>query len=400
MITAIWPPATNPTVLILDGPEAILDLAPLLAALAERCGQPGAMHWLPYFLDPAAMRRKSPLLVLLLRPGALPRRPLALHNLHAAALFSEYRLLGRRTGAVSTEDAVGFRTVIAPAGERARVAVLAARALVDRGADVVLATFEAAQEPEAKTLLTGWSGVLWAVRKRSVRRSLSLHPSFDQTLARMGKSTRFNLRYYRRRLAKQVPCEFVPEAAPLLQHRGLQAINAGSLNPVPVSEFARRVESASTLPDSFLMGLRIRGGPWLSLVGGWRQDGTTVLHWQMNSSGWQRDSIGTVMRSYLLEHEISLGTKKLLIHGGTAHTMRHSFDEVSVADLVVRRRSLRAMLVQALSRFFVSEWSVTGRPNFLAETLRNQDLHWSQCPATEAPLTDLLPKSVDMRKAR
>lgn len=401
MIKAVWPSQLARNPVIVADRDAILDLAPHLERLAERCSQSGAMHWLRYFLDEQAMRRKVPLLVLVFRSDTTLGTCVPSTDLLAAALFSEYCFVGIRTGAITTDDAVGFRTIIAPEGERAQIAALATRALVDRGARIVLATFAAESGAEYKQLLEGAGKVAWAERRRTVGRTLALQSTFDATLASLGKSTRFNLRYYRRRLLKEMELEFIPEAASLLLPNELSALNAGSLNPVSAAEFGRRVQSASSLPGSFLMGLRQVNGPWLSLVGGWRQAKASVLHWQMNAAGWEKHSVGTIMRSYLLEHEISIGAQSLLIYGGTAHTMRHAFEPAPVTDLIVKRRGLKAFVLQKLARFFASARSVTGRPNYLAEVLHSPELSWSSSrPAERGRRSPLLSKPADLRKAR
>ncbi|MGI4828870.1 MAG: GNAT family N-acetyltransferase [Janthinobacterium lividum] len=376
MIRASWPTLTQ-NLLVLDSREAILDLAPLLESLAERCDQAGAMHWLPYFLDQAVMGRRAPFLVLVLRPEQDEGRSLCVEDVEAAALYFEYRLFGMRTGAVATGDAVGFSSVIAPEQQRTLVAAITARALVERGASVVLATYAGDEEPESRPLLTGWSGVLSAARKRQVGRSLRLLPTMQGTLAQMGKRTRTNLRYYRRRLEESMPCEYVVDAAAELATADVQELNAGSLNPVSPAEFERRIRSASELPGSFLSGLRAADGQWLSLMGGWRQGTTTVLYWQMNSAGYEKQSIGTVMRSFFLEHEIGRGAKKLLMYGGTSHAMRHAFEQDTVADLVIRRKGLQSKLLCWASRFFATPEGISGRGNFLANTLQDQQLRWS-----------------------
>ncbi len=374
-------PHVQPPLLVLDNREAILDLAPLLQSLAERCGQPGAMHWLPYFLDKAAGSRRAPFLVLLLRPEEDQGRSLTADGVEAAALFFEYRLFGLRTGAVATADAVGFNSVIAPSRERTRVAAVAARALVERGASVVLATYEGYKDTQPRGIFADFSGVSLAARQRQVERTLRLKPTLDATLAQMGKSTRFNLRYYRRRLEKIMAIEYVPGAAAALVGADLQAINASALNPVTAAEFGRRVRSASELPGSFLCGLRSLDGRWLSLIGGWRQGSITVLHWQMNAAGLEKHSIGTVMRSFFLESEIGRGAEQLLIYGGTPHTMRHAFEQQPIADLVVRRHGPQAALLCAASRFLATPKGLLGRSNFLASTLQDATLDW----VTEAP---------------
>ena len=389
MIKASWPILTQ-NLLVLDSREAILDLSSLLEALAERCGQAGAMHWLPYFLDEAVTRHRVPYLVLALRPEDTQGGPLSVDDVEAAALFFEYRVFGIRSGAVATGDAVGFSSVIGPKGKRALVAATAARALMARGASIVLATYEGADEPDSKPLLSGWTGVFSACRQRMVGRTLRLLPTFDATLAQMGKKTRTNLRYYRRRIEELVPCEYVPDAAQALRGADLQEINKSSLNPVEPAEFERRVRAASDLPGSFLSGLRRKDGTWLSLLGGWRQGNTTVVQWQLNSTGYEKLSIGTAVRAYFLEHEISRGAERLLMYGGTPHSMRHAFADETVADLIVRRDTLYAWLLLRASRL-VARVSAPGKTNFLASTLQDPELRWwapgpAADPAAKAPV--------------
>ncbi|HLI76153.1 MAG TPA: hypothetical protein VKV02_04340, partial [Acidobacteriaceae bacterium] len=288
----------TPPVMILDSPSAILALSSLLESFAEYCGQAGAMHWLPYFLDKAVLGRRSPKLVLVLHPEESQTRSLLPSDLRGAALFFEYQVLGLRTGVIATGDAVGFNSVIAPDGERGEVAAIAARALLQSGATTVLATYEGHGEPEVRSRLNSLKPAPWAVRERVVHRMLRLAPTLDETLLQMGKATRTNLRRYRRRLEAQIGCEYIADAAPFLANADLRAINAKSLNPVCPEEFKRRVGSASSLRGSFLSGLRAANGDWISLMGGWRQGGTTVVHWQTNLGGLEKFSVGTVMRSY------------------------------------------------------------------------------------------------------
>ncbi len=375
MIAASWPIA-DPNLMILTSREAILDLAPVLQALAERTGQPGAMHWLSYFLDKGVAGRRAPYLVLLLQPEEHQGSSLRADDVQAAALFFEYRIGGIGTGAYTTGDAVGFNSIIAPLTDRTEVAAIAVRALVQRGAKIVLATYEGSKATQPRDVLATLPGLQAASRQRHVERTLKLGTTMEATLAQMGKHTRANLRYYRRRLEKLMQITFVPEAAPLLAGADLQKINLDSLNPVTDAEFERRVRSASVLPGSFLCGLKGPDGEWLSLIGGWRQGAITVLHWQMNRAGYEKHSIGTVMRSYFLESEIARGAEELMIHGGTPHSMHHAFERQPIADLIVRRRGWHSLALRGLAHLVATRRGVLGRGNFFAATLLDKELEW------------------------
>lgn len=371
--------------LVLNSREAILALAPLLEDVAARCGQPGAMHWLAYFLDSAVLRRRIPRLVLFLRPEEHQGKSLCADDIHAAALMFEYKVFGRCTGVIATADAVGFNTIVAPSQHRSLVAAAASRVLLEHGADVLLATYADENRLEVRPVLSGDLRLRWATRTRPVGRMLSLLPTLDETLAQMGKTTRWNLRYYRRRLEKATPCEFVADAAPLLAEGDWEALNQGSLNPVSADEFARRLRSATHLPGSFLCGLRSAEGQWLSLIGGWRQGDTTVLHWQMNSAGYEKHSLGTVMRSFFLEDEIARGSRQLLIYGGTPHGMRSAFQEDTIADLVVRREGLRGLAICGAAKALLG-MGLLGKGNHVAEMLATPDLEWHPVRPKQAAL--------------
>ncbi len=384
MLTASWPTAdlqAEPNLMILTSRQAILNLAPILQGLAERTGQPGAMHWLSYFLDKGVAGRRVPFLVLLLKPEEHQGSSLSADGLEAAALFFEYRVCGIGTGAFTTGDATGFNSVIAPFADRTQVAAVAVRALLARGARVVLATYEGHKAAQPRDVLADWPGLQAASRQRQMDRSMRLHTSFDATLAQMGKHTRSNLRYYRRRLEKLMPLNFIPEAAPLLAGTDLRKINANALNPVDAAEFVRRVDSASSLPGSFLCGLQSPDGQWMSLIGGWRQGGVTVLHWQMNTAGFEKHSIGTVMRSFFIEAEIGRGAEELLIHGGTPHSMHHAFEQQPIADLIVRRKGVQPFILRGLAHLVATPHGLLRRNNFFAGTLLDGTLDWVPGPS-------------------
>ena len=354
----------------------------MLEELALRCDMAGAMNWLAYFLNAPGTERKTPCLALLLEAGAdsLP----TIENTTAAVLCFEFRLAGICTGAFCTYDESGLQSVIAPAKDRPFVAAAVAGALMERrGQAVVIAGGGATPDTARMARLLARPDLLWACTNRLVDQTLELADTYEATLMTLGKSTRFNLRYYRRRLLQLLPCEVVRDARGFFSEAELAAINKSSLNPVSATEFKLRYEAACTLPGGFLFGLRAENGQWIGLVGGWRQGSTTVLHWQANSAGYEKYSIGTVVRSYFLEHEVERGARRLTIFKGTTHTMRHAFQQEQVTDLIVRRKSFRAALIRAYAWLVSSPSGFKSRINFFTTRLCDPTLQWRRVPDGE-----------------
>jgi hypothetical protein len=199
-----------------------------------------------------------------------------------------------------------------------------------------------------------------------------MEESFDATLAKIGTRTRRNMRYYRKRAEAELGCVFLPRVE--IGKREFLDFNRECMYAVPAKVAAWRYESLQYLGTPLFMGIKDRGGRWLSLLGGRRHDDGTEILWQMNRSGLSAYSLSIVMRSYFVEHEIAHGMTKLYMEGGTAHPMRFSFVQDKVTDLVVVRRSRLGVVVPALAHLFIKP------DNDLALMLLDKSLYGGRTP--------------------
>lgn len=365
------PASATSAVFVLRGRSAVAAMSGMLDQLSWSTGQAGAMHWLEYWMNsPTALKKIPTLLLVGVDPGVSPANVTAGDVLGAVLLY-EYQVAGQGIRVFATDDTTGQRCVIAPMHIRSHIAEAAAEALVKMGAFAVIITSEGAGDerssPSPPSLI---SSCEMAKRTRSVPRYLLLADSQEATLATLGRHTRRNLRYYRRRLENEMGAVFVPAVA--MEREEFLAINRASTNPVPDSLAAWRYDSTHQTPGTLFAGMRAQNGRWLSLVGGRRHMQVTEIDWQMNLAGLPRYSLSTVMRSYILQHEVDLGTEKLAFSGGTPHPMRHSFVSVDAMDVVAVRRSPVAWMLRRMARWILPE------KNFLGHALRDENLRWGR----------------------
>jgi hypothetical protein len=337
------------------------------------------MQDLAYFLSkPGALPRVPHLLVV--GPGDLnSKHPRFCDSLGCLLIF-EQQISGIGTRAFATNDRSGRSTLIARPEDRSKVAAVASRALLERGARLILMSYRAgdvdASTADVKASLVGVtvkgkSVAKWAIRGRSIPGYLPLSISYDATLARMGTRTRRNLRYYRRRAEQELGCEFVP----LVQASRAEVLGFGRqcMYPVPPEVVAFRYESLKELDEPLFMGMKDRDGRWLSMLGARRYLNRSEILWQLNRDGLEAYSLGTVMRSYFIEHEIAHGSRRLYTEGGTPHSMKFSFVQEDLTDLVVVRRTLVAKAMQMIAQRYV-------RPdNELSRMLCTANLDWLPC---------------------
>ena len=349
------------TIHTVRGCGSILRLQRVLADLSMKCGQPGVMDDVGYFLSKPGTLRRVPHLLLFSKAPVLDLERVTADDLLGAVLLYRYMVLGCGIGMFSTNDRSGRGTLVAPAALRSTLAEMATRSLMDRGVFAVLISFRDGdtgnpKEGSDKSQPFGGSTVndktaRWVWRQREMADYLPLEETFDGTLAKIGTRTRRNMRYYRKRAEAELGCVFLPEVQ--ISKREFLDFNRECMYAVPAKVASWRYQSLENLETPLFMGIKDRGGRWLSLLGGRRHhDGTEIL-WQMNRSGLSAYSLSIVMRSYFMEHEIARGMTKLYMEGGTAHPMRFSFVNDKVTDLVVVRRSRLGLVVPTLAHLFI-----------------------------------------------
>jgi hypothetical protein len=375
----------------LCGSQAILAQQALLREFAARTGQHAAMHGLQFQLEHEFARRKTPNLFCVVA-GEHVSTPLSLDSLLGCVLLFEYRIALWNTGLLATGDSTGVGTVIASPELRARVAALVSCAALRDGC-LVLTCFRNDAEPSGDGTIAFPAGQhgLWTANVREVRDRLPLQSTYALTLDMLGKRTRTHMRSDRRRLEAQTGCVFVPDAASQIAESDLVRLNTSSLKPLDQRAFDLQFHAAAQYPGGFLCGLRSAEGRWLCLAGGWRQGGTSLIEWQMNSAGFPRLSLSTAFRAYLIEHEVALGTQELCLHGGTLHSISHAFQQDHVVDLILRREGiLFSLLVQLVPYFVQRDPALANRGNFLIDALRSHQIQWT--PISGELVAAVIPK--------
>jgi hypothetical protein len=359
---------------LLRGRMEILRLGTVLKILSETCGQAGATDYLEYFLTASENLKKTPYLVLITSRSVADVDKVRATDLWGAVLVYEYRVFGIGLSLFTASDYNGNRAVIAPAKLRRQVSAAVCRYLMDRGAQVVLLNLEPGSPDGCQVCfegaMVGSTKRWWGTQKREVGGTIALHDTFDATLARMGKHTRRNMRYYRRKAEAELGCSFISDVRSMLSMAQLLELNYASTHPVPCPVLERRYQTTKSMDGFFSLGLRGPDGRWISLLGGRRHHGVTEVDWQMNRGGMAKHSVGTVMRSFLIEHEIAIGMQKLSFEGGTPHSMRHSFLSEEAMDIVVMNRSLPVFLLLSMARWLRPE------KNFLLQTLLSPAVKW------------------------
>jgi hypothetical protein len=354
------------------GRASILRMRETLIRLSALCGQTGAMDYLEYFLTSIENLKKTPYLVLLATRSDVNVFELGAEDLLGAVLVYEYKMMGFDSRVFTTSDC--SRSVIAPAADRTKVAAMVCRYLMGRGAQVAMLTFIGDEgEKSSEWFADATDGERkrwWTTQTREVGGTIVLANTFGETLAAMGKHTRRNLRYYRRKAEEELRCSFENDVKSSLSMARLIELNRASTHPVTDLVLERRYNTMKALDGLYCVGVKTPDGQWISLLGGRRHHGVSEIDWQMNRGGLDKYSVGTVIRAYLIDYEIEIGTRRLFFEGGTPHSMRLSFISEKAVDIVVIKRSLFAFALRLFA-----QWR-SPHKNYLLQTLVNPELRW------------------------
>jgi hypothetical protein len=187
----------------------------------------------------------------------------------------------------------GIRLAISPAGQEARV-------VAKIGSNMPI---DLTHSPAAPTELHS---------------RLLLPASYETFLESLGKKTRRNFRYYRRKfeaaghayLERLSNDEFDRAAFDLRTKCHLSS---------SISEIRRAVRTVRSAREPWIAGLRHSNGEWLSVSAGWLAPGCATMFLQLNNDRQFGDaSLSVVLRAFLIETFIRHGISELVFWSGSA----------------------------------------------------------------------------------
>jgi len=153
--------------------------------------------------------------------------------------------------------------------------------------------------------------------RREHHAHLELPRTYDEFLAKARRPTRHNLCRYRRR-SELAGNEFCPDQPFTDFCAAAKRLLPKAAYPPPKRGLQRFLGMIEAMPSRLLIGIRRRGGEWISLAGGWYVGDCAFLALQLNDRGCKRESVSLVLRSYLIERLINRGIRELVFWSGVS----------------------------------------------------------------------------------
>lgn len=195
--------------------------------------------------------------------------------------------------------------------------------------------------------------------------AIPLSATFAEFLNSLGRHTRRNLRYYRRRfeathgafVSAMNFAEFEQAAEVLLCKKVVGASH---------SALRRTLAVLSAVSRPLLAGLRSRDGDWMAVIGGWHAGTSAVVFAQMNDDRDHTDmSLGLVLRSYLIEAMTVAGMHEVVFWAGAGGLLaKHAIPLPTTA----------VYLDKQLPGWRLFQCTLAALQNYLPETVRQKSV--------------------------
>lgn len=178
--------------------------------------------------------------------------------------------------------------------------------------------------------------------------TLALPRDYESFLCGLGSRTRRNFRYYRRRF-EEAGHRYVPRmtakeftgAADELEEKAVVGADQDGLR--------RGLKVLSVVDRPMLAGLQHRDGRWLSIIGGWYEDHSSMIFLQMNDDlEHASSSLSAVMRAYLIEDLIAAGYTALQFWAGVGGPLGRKSEPVPSLKVFVDKRGFFCSSIRSL----------------------------------------------------
>jgi len=177
---------------------------------------------------------------------------------------------------------------------------------------------------------------------------LPLPSDYEVFLTSLGRHTRRNFRYYRRRFegagggyVERVPPD---DLEPILHH-----LRSRSRIPFGIAKVKSAVRTVLSTGDPWIAGLRDANGEYLSVAGGWFEgDRATMLLQLNNDRQFGGASLSVVLRAYLIESLIARRTRELIFWSGSAPPLSRYTEPLPAISLHFDARTIGWRLVRGM----------------------------------------------------
>jgi hypothetical protein len=305
---------------------------PAIRELRQRCGQQDDLTTDPqYFIAVNTLKGRRVTAVLIRRD----------HELEACVLFFEYCRFGVGLGLLRGGDAMGEGLVTGPAAFRIEYVHLATQALLQRWR-IHGVSFATGASLHRCIEVLGPQDKYRIFSARSVAHKLPLENCYQTLLAGMGPRTRRSLAGKRRSLERSRNVAYLPSLEPTQALEAMLTLQPRSLPKRITAFYHARYHLLCERPEFFCMGMRLSDGTWLTILSGWRRNGTTYIDLQMNDIHFKKESLSAVMRAFMLEHEIGCNQNFIDFVGGTSLLLRRYCRPIEpCTDVLLWRPGLR-----------------------------------------------------------
>ena len=169
---------------------------------------------------------------------------------------------------------------------------------------------------------------------------LPLASRYEDFLKSIGTNARQNFRKYRRR-SEADSHQFLPALSLTEFLQGGLELVAQKTVGAKAYKLERVAGMLSLANEPILMGLRTQDGKWISVLGGWQQDDTAVVFFQLNNDrNYPSFSPAAVMRTYLIETLIAQGAKRIVFWAGLYSPFKSACEPLQTTCLYLDRRNL------------------------------------------------------------
>lgn len=329
--------------IVVSGLRQVLEIAPELDALRMRLGLENELSTeIHQVLSLNDRKSRRPVCVLFENEEAI---------LEGAVILFERRICGIGTGVLRAGDHAGDGAVIAEPNDRSTLLLLAVELLLrDWRFHTIFGTVSRSDQEIPLRLRN--PQVSNSVTSREVRRRLLLAGTYEDTVASFGRKIRKGVRQKRKRFEKRTDVEFHGNLSAQQALEAMMELAATSYPRRSRWEIEQRYEFLVKHPDGYSMGLRLNDGQWMSFITGWRTDGVTYVPWAMHNQRFRSDSLGTVMYTYLIEHEAKLQQKCVEWVGGVTELWSKVCAPEQCFCVTRSRPGLRSTAIRYLTPLF------------------------------------------------